>query len=83
MDIIKNITDTLNQQQKIIWETIERNRTKKNKCIIKGMIRWKISYRSNKAFKISKYILNGWEIKKIVLAKQKNSSNETKMNNCK
>jgi len=26
-----------------IWETIERNYTKKNKCIIKGMIRWKIS----------------------------------------
>jgi len=25
-----------------IWETIERNHTKKNKCIIKGMIRWKI-----------------------------------------
>jgi len=26
----------------IIWETIERNRTKENKCIIKSMIRWKI-----------------------------------------
>jgi len=26
----------------IIWETIERNRTKKNKYIIKDMIRWKI-----------------------------------------
>jgi len=26
----------------IIWETIERNRTKENECIIKGMIRWKI-----------------------------------------
>jgi len=26
-----------------IWETIERNRIKKNKCIIKGMIRWKIT----------------------------------------
>jgi len=25
-----------------ILETIERNLTKKNKCIIKGMIRWKI-----------------------------------------
>jgi len=25
-----------------IWEAIERNRTKENKCIIKGMIRWKI-----------------------------------------
>ena len=25
-----------------IWETFEINRTKKNKCIIKGMIRWKI-----------------------------------------
>jgi len=24
------------------WETIEWNHTKKNKCIIKGMIRWKI-----------------------------------------
>jgi len=26
----------------IIWETNERNCTKKNKCIIKSMIRWKI-----------------------------------------
>ena len=26
-----------------IWETIERNRTKENKYIIKGMIKWKIS----------------------------------------
>jgi len=25
-----------------IWETIKRNHTKENKCIIKGMIRWKI-----------------------------------------
>jgi len=25
-----------------IWETIERNHTMRNKCIIKGMIRWKI-----------------------------------------
>ena len=25
-----------------IWETSERNRTKKNKCIFKGMMRWKI-----------------------------------------
>jgi len=25
-----------------IWETIEWNCTKENKCIIKGMIRWKI-----------------------------------------
>jgi len=25
-----------------IWESIERNRTKENKCIIKDMIRWKI-----------------------------------------
>jgi len=25
-----------------IWETTERNRTKEIKCIIKGMIRWKI-----------------------------------------
>jgi len=24
------------------WETIKRNRTKGNECIIKGMIRWKI-----------------------------------------
>jgi len=27
---------------KTTWETIEKNRTKKNKCIIKGMIKWKI-----------------------------------------
>jgi len=60
-------------------ETIERNRTKENKYIIKGMIRWK-SYRSKKTFQISTYILNGWEITKIVLAKQKSSSNETKIN---
>jgi len=26
----------------IIWETIERNRTNENKCIIKGMIKRKI-----------------------------------------
>jgi len=25
-----------------IWETIEKNHTKENECIIKGMIRWKI-----------------------------------------
>ena len=63
-------------------ETIERNRTKENKCIIKGGIIWKISYRSKKNFQISTYILNGgWEITKNVLAKQKSSSNETKINN--
>ena len=48
------------------------------------MIRWKISKRSKrskKTFQISTYILNGWEITKIVLAKQKSSSNETKINN--
>jgi len=66
---------------KTIWETIERNCTSKNKCIIKGMIRWKIPYRSKKIFQISTYILNGWEITKIVLPKQKSSSSETKMNN--
>jgi len=33
-----------------IWETIERNRTKKNECIIKGMIRWKIPYISKNIF---------------------------------
>jgi len=27
----------------IILETIERNHTKENKCIIKDMIRWKIT----------------------------------------
>ena len=27
----------------IIWETIERYHTKEIKCIIKGIIRWKIS----------------------------------------
>jgi len=36
----------LKNQQMCVWETIwkiiERNRTKENKCIIKGMIRWKI-----------------------------------------
>jgi len=30
---------------------------------------------------MSIYILNGWEITKIVLGKQKSSSNETKTNN--
>jgi len=42
-----------------IWETIERNRTKKNKCII------------NQTCLISTYILNSWEITKIILTKQK------------
>jgi len=42
------------------------------------MIRWKIS---KKTFQISTYILNGWEITKNVLVKQKSSSNETKTNN--
>jgi len=41
-------------------ETIETNRTKENKYVIKGMIRWKISKRSKKIFQISTYILNGW-----------------------
>jgi len=45
------------------------------------MISWKISQRYKKTFKISTYILNGWEITKIILAKQKSSSNETKTNN--
>ena len=54
-----------------IWDTIERNCTKKNKCIIKGIIRWKLPKRSKKTFQISTYILNGWEIIKIVLAKKK------------
>jgi len=62
-------------------ETIERNHTKKNKYIFKGTIRWKISKRSKKTFQISTYTLNGWGITKIVLAKQKSSSNETKINN--
>ena len=61
-----------------IWETIERNRTKKNKYIIKDMIRWKIPWTSKNTFQTSTYIRNGWEI--IVLAKQKSSSNETKIN---
>ena len=39
-------------------ETIGRNCTKKNKCIIKDMIRQKISQRSKKTFPISTYILN-------------------------
>jgi len=45
------------------------------------MIRWKIPPRYKKTFQISTYILNRWEITKIVLAKQKSSSNETKINN--
>ena len=61
-----------------VLETIERNRIKGNECIIKGMIRWKIPKTSKNTFQISTYILNGWEI--IVLAKQKSSSNETKIN---
>jgi len=61
-----------------IWGTIERNRTKENKYIIKGMIRWKIPWTSKNTFQTSTYILNGWEI--IVLAKQKCFSNETKIN---
>ena len=40
-------------------ETIGRNCTKKNRCIIMGMIRRKISQRSKKTFQISTYILNG------------------------
>ena len=39
-------------------ETIGMNCTKKNKCIIKSMIRQKISQRSKKTFPISTYILN-------------------------
>ena len=39
-------------------EIIGRNCTKKNKCIIKGMIRRKTSQRSKKTFQISTYILN-------------------------
>jgi len=62
-------------------ETIEKNRTKENKCIIKDMIRWKISKRSKKTFQIWTYILNDWEITKIDLAKQKSYSNEIKINN--
>jgi len=60
---------------KKIGEIIERNRTKKNKCLIKDMIRWKISYKSKKIFQILTYILNGWEQNK------KSYLNETKMNN--
>jgi len=59
----------------IIWETIKRNRTKEIKCIIKGMIRWKIPQRSKKTFQLSTYILNGGKITKIFLTKQKSSSN--------
>jgi len=43
----------------ITWETIERDPTKENKCIIKEMIRWKIPKRSKKTFQISTYIING------------------------
>jgi len=42
---------------------------------------WKISKRCKKTFQISTYIVNGSEITKIILAKQKSSSNETKTNN--
>jgi len=35
----------------IIWETIKWNRTNENKYIIKGMIRWRITYKSKKTFK--------------------------------
>ena len=66
------------------WKQFERQlkeiAQKKNKCIIKG-IRWKIPYRSKKTFQISTYILNGREITKIVLVKQKNCLNETKIIN--
>jgi len=31
-----------------IWETIEWNHTKENKCIIKGIIKWKNCFRNNK-----------------------------------
>jgi len=34
-----------------IWETIEWNRTKKNKYIMKGMIKWKILWDLRKLFK--------------------------------
>jgi len=61
-----------------IWENIEKIAQRK-KCIIKSMIRWKIPYK--KTFQMLTYILNGWEITKIILAKQKSSSNETKINN--
>jgi len=43
----------------------------KNKCIIKDMIRWKVHERFKENFQKSTYILNGWEITKIVSAKQK------------
>jgi len=42
------------------------------------MIRWKIPKISKNTFQTLTYILNGWEI--IILAKPKNSSNETKIN---
>jgi len=41
----------------------------------------KMKNTSNKTFRILIYILNGWEITKIILAKQKSSSNETKIKN--
>jgi len=62
-----------------IWETIEWNRKNENKYIIKDMIRWKILERFKKTFQIN--IVNGLEIMKITLTKQKSSSNELKMNN--
>ena len=34
----------------IIWETIEWDCTKEIKCIIKGIIRWKISERYKRIF---------------------------------
>jgi len=44
-----------------IWEIIEWNRKKKNKCIINGIIQWKIPKRSNKTFQISTYLIRNNE----------------------
>jgi len=44
------------------------------------MIRWKIPQISKKTFQIWTYILNEWEITKIILGKQKSSLNETNIN---
>jgi len=45
------------------------------------MISWKIYQRSKKTIQLSTYILNSWEITKIILVKQNSSSNKTKTNN--
>ena len=51
---IKKLTNVCHKQFGDYWKELH-----KKKCIIKGMIRRKISQRSKKTFQISTYILNG------------------------